>query len=119
MKTKSLKLLGVSLLSSLALLLVVMPVAALTWTNRTTANGLGSNTVNGVFASGATVYAATSGGLSISIDGGAVFTNRTTANGLGNNIVRGVFASSTTVYAATDGGLSISIDGGATFTNRT
>ncbi len=39
----------------------------------------------------ASVYAGTTGGLSISDDGGAGFTNRTTADGLGNNDVRGVY----------------------------
>ena len=38
----------------------------LTFTNSTTANGLGNNSVNGVYASGSTIYAATAGGLSIS-----------------------------------------------------
>jgi hypothetical protein len=76
--------------------------------NKTTANGLGSNTVNGVFASGSTVYSATDGGLSISIDGGNTFINKTTANGLGNNTVYDVFASGSEVYAATAYGLSIS-----------
>ncbi len=55
------------------------------FTNYTTTDGLGSNGVNGVFAVGSTVYAATSGGLSISTDGGATFTNRTTTEGLGSN----------------------------------
>ena len=55
----------------------------LIFTNETTANGLGSNTVNGVYASGSTIYAGTAGGLSISTDGGSTFTNKTTANGLG------------------------------------
>ncbi|MFH1263856.1 MAG: hypothetical protein V1495_10510 [Pseudomonadota bacterium] len=46
-----------------------------TFTNRTTADGLGDNDVNGVFAVGSTVYAATDGGgLSISTDGGTTFT---------------------------------------------
>ncbi len=89
------------------------------FTNRTFAHGLGSNTVNGVYTAGMTVYAATNGGLGISTDGGASFTNRTTGNGLGSNFVFGVFAAGTTVYAATAGGLSISTDGGASFTNRT
>jgi outer membrane protein OmpA-like peptidoglycan-associated protein len=77
------------------------------------------NTVNGVYAVGSTVYAATSNGLSISIDGGATFITKTTANGLGSNNVLDVFAVGTTVYAATDGGLSISTDGGTSFTNDT
>ena len=35
------------------------------FTNYTTANGLGSNTVRGVYADGGNIYAATSGGLGI------------------------------------------------------
>jgi hypothetical protein len=90
------------------------------FTNKTTADGLGNNTVWGVYAIGSTVYAATdNSGLSISTDGGASFTNKTTANGLGSNYVWGVYAVGSTVYAATQGGLSISTDGGATFTNKT
>jgi hypothetical protein len=107
-----------------------IPAYALTWINKTTANGLGSNSVHGVFVSGSTVYAATDNGLSISTDGGVSFTNRTTTNGLIHNKVYNVFAVGSTVYAAVvgsgllvggayDGGLSISTDGGATFTNRT
>jgi ABC-type phosphate transport system substrate-binding protein len=91
-----------TLLGSLA-----VSAQAITFANYTTANGLGSNSVNGVYASGSDVYAATHGGVGISTDGGSTFTNYTTANGLGNNIVRGVYASGNTVYAATDGGLSI------------
>ena len=65
-------------------------VTSVTFTNRTTADGLGDNKVLGVYAVGATVYAATLGGLSISTDGGATFTNRTTANSsLRNNYVWG------------------------------
>ncbi|MEM9243506.1 MAG: sialidase family protein, partial [Pseudomonadota bacterium] len=80
-----------------------------TWTNYTTANGLGSNNVQGVFATANTLYAATNGGLSISTDGGTNWTNYTTANGLGSNLVRGVFATANTLYAATvGGGLSVS-----------
>ena len=73
--------------------------ASVTFTNYTTANGLGSNTVYEVYAVDDKVYAATFGGLSISTDGGATFTNRTTTNGLGNNIVYGVYAVGATVYA--------------------
>ena len=72
-----------------------------------------------MYVVGATVYAATGGGLSISTDSGTTFTNRTTADGLGNNLVHGVYTEGTIVYAATGGGLSISTDGGTTFTNRT
>jgi hypothetical protein len=95
---------------------------ARSFTNKTTVNGLGSNTVYGVYVIGSTVYAATGGGLSISTDGGATFTNKTNANnGLGSNTVYGVYATTvnniTTIYAATSSGLSVSTDGGVTFTN--
>ncbi|MEZ7976805.1 MAG: InlB B-repeat-containing protein, partial [Pontimonas sp.] len=78
------------------------------FTNRTTANGLGHNAVWDVHVAGTNVYAATSGGLSISTDSGATFRNLTTSNGLGSNELRAVYASGSTVYAATQGGLSIS-----------
>ena len=78
-----------------------------TFTNRTTTNGLGGNSVQGVYAIGSTVYAATSSGLGISTDGGANFTNYTATNGLGSNNVRSVYAIGSTIYAATQGGLSI------------
>ena len=99
--------------------------AQVTFVNRTTANGLGSNQVfGGVFVDGSNVYAATTGGLGISTDGGATFVNRSTANGLGSNLLQGVFADGSTIYVGTGGlppaaGLSISTDGGATFVNRT
>ena len=88
------------------------------FTNKTTANGLGSNIVFGVYAVGSNVYAATNGGLSISTNGGTTFTNKSTTDGLGSNIVFGVYAVGSNVYAATNGGLSISTNGGATFTNK-
>ena len=80
-------------------------------------SGLGSNVVRGVYATDDTIYAATNGGLSISIDSGISFTNYT--SGLGGNFVLGVYATDDTIYAATNGGLSISTDGGTTFTNYT
>ena len=93
--------------------------AGANFVNRTTSNGLGSDTVQGVYVVGSTVYVATTGGLSISTDAGANFVNRTTSNGLGDNNVRGVYVVGSTVYAATTGGLSISMDAGANFVNRT
>ena len=94
--------------------------AVIAFTNIAALYGLGTEHVTGgVFADGSNVYAATTGGLSISTDGGATFTSKTTANGLGAKSVRGVFASGAIVYAATTGGLSISTDSGATFTNKT
>ena len=77
-----------------------------TWTNYTTANGLGSNDPFGVYAIGSTIYAAASG-VSVSANGGGSWTNYTTANGLGSDGVRGVFADDNYVYAATSNGLSI------------
>ncbi len=78
-----------------------------TFTNKDETNGLGYDTVKGVYVSGLTVYAATSKGLSISTDGGKTFTNKTTTNGLGTNAVNGVYVDGTTIYAATNNGLSI------------
>ena len=46
----------------------------LSFTNYTTANGLGANNVYGVYASGSSIYAATQGGLGISTNGGTSFT---------------------------------------------
>jgi hypothetical protein len=99
--------------------------SALTFTNRTTADGLGANPVSGVYVVGSTVYAATTGGLSISTNGGVTFTNDDTTSGLGSSFVNGVYATDDTVYAATaptsddSGGLSISTNGGVSFSNRT
>jgi hypothetical protein len=97
---------------------VVLPTS---FTNRTTSNGLGNNSVTAVQVVGTTVYAATfGGGLSISTDGGNTFTSRTTANGLGNNGIYSIYDTGSTLYAGTyTGGLSISTDGGNTFTTRT
>jgi hypothetical protein len=90
------------------LVLSTAKASALTFTNYTTTNGLGSNNVNGVYADSGSIYAATDSGLSISTNGGTSWTNYTTTNGLGNNTVRGVYADSGSIYAATfGGGLSI------------
>jgi len=112
---------GGALLISGFSVVAIAPAQAtsLNFTNRTTVQGLGNNFVSGVFAVGSTVYAATTGGLSISTNGGAGFTNRTTTDGLGGNEVRGVYADGLNVYAATNSGLSISTNGGTSFTNRT
>jgi hypothetical protein len=88
------------------------------WTNYTTANGLGSNMVfGGVYASGSTIYAATfGGGLSISTNGGASWTNYTTANGLASDEIHGLFVKGSTIYVATYGnGLSVSTNGGTSW----
>ena len=68
-----------SIVATAPLLTAMARPACDTYTNRTTANGLGNNNVvGGVYVVGSTVYAGTQGGLSISTDGGATFTNRTT-----------------------------------------
>jgi BNR/Asp-box repeat. len=90
-----------------------------TWTNYTTANGLGSNDINGVAVSGSTIYAATWGGLSISTDGGSTWTNRSNVNGLVSNSVKSVAVLGSTIYAATDCGLAISKTGGSNWKNIT
>ena len=56
------------LMSMLAFVICSTAAHAQVFTNFTTANGLGNNVVYGVYASGSTVYAATQGGLSISLD---------------------------------------------------
>ncbi|WP_461133151.1 T9SS type A sorting domain-containing protein [Spirosoma lituiforme] len=89
------------------------------YTNKTTANGLGDDLVRSVYANGNLVYVGTNGGLAISSDMGNTFINKTTANGLGSDGVLSVYAIGNTIYAGTFGGLSISTDGGNTFANKT
>jgi hypothetical protein len=105
-----------------ALSLAATPAAlanGLTFTNYTTTSGLGNDRLRGVFASGSSIYVATSGGLGISTNGSGSFTNYTTTSGLGNTTVFGVYASGSNIYAATPGGLGISTNGGGSFTNYT
>jgi hypothetical protein len=113
--------------------------------NWTTANGLGSNTVNGVYgvdvngfsncgaggrgspgpcetvAGGpqGAIYAATSGGLSVMAVGSPTFVNYTTADGLGSNNVRSVYVVGGTVFVGTSNGLSVSTNGVLPFTRYT
>ena len=59
-----------------------------TWTNYTTGNGLGSNSVRSVYATGSKIYAATGieaatgGGVSVSTNSGANWTTYTSGSGL-------------------------------------
>ena len=112
---------GVRLIAAAACLGLLAPaaMASVTWTNYTTTNGLGNNNVTGVYASGGTIYAATSGGVSVSTNNGTNWTNSTTTNGLGHDSVLGVYAIGSTIYAATSGGLSVSTNGGTNWTNYT
>ncbi len=92
--------------------------AQVTYTKKTTADGLGNNRVRSIFVDGENVYLGTDGGISISTDGGATFVNRTTADGLPHNTVYSVFGNGTEVYAGTVGGFAVSTDGGVTFTSQ-
>lgn len=78
------------------------------WVNKTTDDGLGSNTVNTVFVYGGRIYAGTTGGLAISSNGGDSFSNFTTAEGLASNNVKQIYVAGNTVYAVTPAGLSYS-----------
>ena len=105
-----------------ALSLAATPAAladGLSFTNYTTANGLVTNSVFCVYASGSSIYAASNLGLGISTNGGTNWSNYTTgSNGLGGNYVNDVYASGGTIYAGTGGGgLSISSNGGTIWTN--
>lgn len=98
------------------------PQTALTFTTYTTADGLGANRVESVFAIGSSIFAATrgaGGGLSVSTDAGASFTSRTAADGFTSQLPFDVFGQDNKVYVGTEDGLFISTDGGATFTART
>jgi len=94
--------------------------SGITWINKTVGQGLGSNSVNGIFSSTGTtnVYAATYDGVSISTNRGTSWSNKLN-NGLGSNIITGVYYSSGTIYAATIGGLSSSTNGGTSWVNKT
>jgi hypothetical protein len=91
--------------------------ASLTFTNKTTANGLGGNAVRSLFVDNQKVYVGASG-LNISIDGGQTFVRRTTADGLASNTIDGIWASGSTIHVATSNGLSTSTNGGQTFTTN-
>jgi hypothetical protein len=93
--------------------------------NKTTADGLSGNTVNAIVVAGSKIFIGTgssssTGGLSISTDGGQTFTNKTTANGLGANTVSDISVNGNTVVVSHRHtgafGYSISTDGGASFT---
>ena len=73
------------------------------------ANGLGSNSVLSVTVSGSTIYAVTTGGLSISGNGGSSFANYT----MGGNIISCVAVLGSTIYVGTNDGVAISTNGGS------
>ena len=86
------------------------------FTISTTANGLGSNSINDIFVDGSYVYVATSAGVSVSSNGGTSFNNYTTANGLASNAITSIFVKDNIIYAGTNAGLSYSTNGGESFT---
>jgi hypothetical protein len=85
-----------------------------TFSVKTTANGLGSNLIRSVYASGNNVYVGTSGGFSFSSDGGQIFVNRT--SGLPSSDVKAISVSAGNIYVIA-GGLAFSTDNGQNFTN--
>lgn len=88
--------------------LIIYDTTNSTYSIKTTANGLGSGVVNDVKISGNYVFAATTGGVSVSIDGGNSFANKTTSNGLPSNTIKSIDMIGNVVYAGTDLGLAIS-----------
>jgi hypothetical protein len=81
-----------------------------TFAARTTSDGLAGNAVNGIWASGSTIYAVGPSGLSTSTNSGQTFTSN--AFGLSWS----VFRDGLNVYVATQTGLRVSNDGGQNFT---
>lgn len=86
------------------------------WITRTTSDGLGSNSVCDVFVENSIIYAATSGGLSISTNGGLTWTNKNTSSGLPVSNVTKIKIINNVIYLASKTGLVISYDGGSTWT---
>ncbi len=71
-----------------------------------------------VFAQGSKIFAGTSGGLLVSIDGGASFATRD-LGAAGAGFVRSIVASGEQVFVANDHGVAVSADKGQTFVMRT
>ncbi|HAR42041.1 MAG TPA: hypothetical protein DCS07_05335, partial [Bdellovibrionales bacterium] len=85
------------------------------FSTRTTADGLGNNGVLGVVALGNQVFVATSNGLAVSNDNGVTFTKR-----MVGEYVRDVALQGSTLYVGTQySGLKTTTDGGITFTQKT
>ena len=71
-----------------------------------------------VFAQGSKIFAGSSGGLLVSIDGGATFATRNLGASFAG-FVNSIIPSGERVYAATDKGVAVSADKGQTFAMRT
>ena len=96
------------------------------FTNYTTANGLGSDTINSVYPASddSTIYVGTSDGFSVGIkQDNNSYAFKTYKTGLSSNIIRSVYAvgSGSTIYAGTNSGVAIGTKSGDdyTFTNYT
>lgn len=81
----------------------------LTFTEATTANGLGGNTLNVVAVGDGMVAAGTFYGLGLSHDGGKSFVNFTTKSGLAGNFIMSIAIHNGTIYAGTYSGFSNAI----------
>jgi len=81
----------------------------------------GSYAVNGIFASGSIVLAATDSGLFQSSTGGSTWTTSytTSTTGFPSNTVRNVIYGSSEMYVATPSGLGVSVNSGGTWATRT
>lgn len=110
---------GTTIMAATTTGLQISTDSGVVFTNKTTANGLGSNNINSVAVNGVNVYACTTAGFSISIDNGNTFTNKTTSTGLGSNVTTHIVFLNTILYVSTANGLSVSSDGGNTFGNKT
>jgi hypothetical protein len=86
-----------------------------TFENKTTVDGLGSDTINAILYFNNTLFVGTSSGLSISVDDGDTFVNKTTADSLADNLVQDLKASASIIFIATANGVSKTSDEGNTF----
>ncbi|MCK5073015.1 MAG: hypothetical protein KAQ98_06280 [Bacteriovoracaceae bacterium] len=92
-----------------------------TFTNASTAIGLGGNRVNSIHVTSAGhIYVATTNGLSYSTNNGESFSTYSISDGLGANTVNNVYISTAgNIFAATTNGLSIKFSTSSVFVNRT
>jgi|GEM_PF-2939985 len=89
------------------------------WHYRSTAHGLGSNSVSSVVVRGNTVLATTGGGLSISYDGGHAWTNHPLQCGVTSGSNARVVTNDKKVITSLGGGcLHVSADEGRTWIKR-
>ena len=86
------------------------------WNNFTTADGLSGNSVRGVYADGAEIWAATTARLNHSVDSGASWTWYSTVEGMGSNYGHDVGLVNGRMFVPTnDGGVSVTSDSGSSW----